>query len=347
MASTVVLIALLLILFFASLTLQSHGVKWGLRWARIAEITAWKGILYLLLFVGVTFAVLIAAVIAVVVPLTVLGIEVAEPYLTILGFAVAFIVPTLLIAKIWRASVWRAFQAVIPVTAANVLMMLFTTFVFRPFVYESFMAPTNSMAPTLLGHHSTGSCPRCGAPTYGTLPDARFPMPPNGLLMMCSRELKTCKVTDISESAGQPDRFMVSKFLSPQRWDVVAFRLPSDPSVYYVKRLVGMPGEELHIREGAIWIDGKKLDVPEALRGIEYLDSMQWNGVDHRVAGASPVKLGPDEYFMLGDFSAQASDSRLWETGAPGHPPYAVPAANMVGVVTHIFWPIGRWRVLR
>ena len=60
-----------------------------------------------------------------------------------------------------------------------------------------------------------------------------------------------------------------------------------------------------------------------------------------------PAKLGADEYFVLGDFSQQAADSRLWETGAPGHPTYAVPQSYLIGVVTHIYWPPSRWRILR
>ena len=60
-----------------------------------------------------------------------------------------------------------------------------------------------------------------------------------------------------------------------------------------------------------------------------------------------PAKLGDDEYFVLGDFSPQAKDSRLWREGAPGHTPYAVPASHIRGVVTHIYWPPKRWRILR
>jgi hypothetical protein len=50
---------------------------------------------------------------------------------------------------------------------------------------------------------------------------------------------------------------------------------------------------------------------------------------------------------VLGDFVAQSSDSRFWETGAHGHPPYAVPAENISGVVIHIYWPISRWASFR
>ncbi len=60
-----------------------------------------------------------------------------------------------------------------------------------------------------------------------------------------------------------------------------------------------------------------------------------------------PAQLADDEYYVLGDFSVASADSRLWHSGAPNHHPYAVPAANLVGVVTHIYWPVSRWRSFR
>jgi hypothetical protein len=59
------------------------------------------------------------------------------------------------------------------------------------------------------------------------------------------------------------------------------------------------------------------------------------------------ARLGEDEYFVLGDFSAMSKDSRLWGEGAPGHHPFAVPESHLRGVVTHIYWPPDRWRILR
>ena len=344
MASTVIYVSLLLFLLLGSLALQTIAIKWGLKWAKIAEITWWKGLLYLLLF----FVVTLVVAVAIFAPIAALNVDPSGPVLEILTTSIQIIIPILLIVKIWHASIWRAIQSLIPVVVATGVMPLFAIFVIRPFAYEAFVAPTNSMAPTILGNHSTGICPRCGASAYGFVPDGRrIPRPADGLVMMCSKELQSCKVMNISKSVGQPDRFLVSKLHSPRRWDAIVFRLPSDPQVNYVKRLIGLPGDELLIRDGAVWIDGKKLDVPDSLQGIEYLSSIEWNGVDHFGAGSTPVKLGPDEYFVLGDFSAQAADSRFWETGAPGHPPYAVPRDNVIGVVTHIYWPIGRWRILR
>ena len=120
-----------------------------------------------------------------------------------------------------------------------------------------------------------------------------------------------------------------------------------------VKRLVGLPGETVVIKDGAVWIDGRKLDPPLPLKGLNYVTEMPNPENDMPpipiLAGTPdrPAVLGADEYFVLGDFSPQSLDSRLFKKGAPGHPPYAVPESYIIGVVTHIYWPPSRWRILR
>ena len=158
------------------------------------------------------------------------------------------------------------------------------------------------------------------------------------------------KVVDPPHEKFSGDRLVVSKFIHPQRWDVIVFRYPEDPKTNYCKRLVGLPGETVVIRDGAVWIDGEKQTPPDSCNGLEYLDRILTAWLAMPVLWGSeekPASLGPDEYFVLGDFSARAKDSRLWQQGAPGHPPYAVPASYIVGVVTHIYWPPSRCRVLR
>ena len=143
------------------------------------------------------------------------------------------------------------------------------------------------------------------------------------------------------------DRILVSKLIEPKRWDLMVFRYPEDPSVNYVKRLVGLPGEKLAIRDGAIWINDEKMEPPASVAGIRYSPTIEWNGQVHSGPGSEPVELGRDEYFVLGDFVEQSSDSRFWQRGAPGHPPYAVPESHIVGVVVNIYWPINRWTSFR
>lgn len=227
-------------------------------------------------------------------------------------------------------------------------MALIAALLIRTFVCEAFLIPANSMAPTLLGPHWQSVCPDCGQPNFCTPVDPHDASanPPR---MICSN-FHTHKVSDVPPRVYLGDRFLVTKFLTPRRWDIVVFKYPEDPSILYTKRLVGLPGETVYIEDGAVWINGKKQDPPDALRGIEYLSEIPdfpdwpfelWGTKDR------PAVLGNDEYFVLGDFSAQSKDSRLWREGAPGHNPYAVPESYLRGVVTHVYWPPQRWRILR
>ena len=140
---------------------------------------------------------------------------------------------------------------------------------------------------------------------------------------------------------------IVAKFLKPKRWDVIVFRNPVNPREVYCKRLVGLPGEEIEIRDGSVWANGSELTAPEAIRRIRYVSGMPASSSEIWGAPGRPAKLAADEYFVLGDFSENAMDSRLWSRGAPGHHPYGVPESYVLGVATHIIWPARRWRTLR
>jgi signal peptidase I len=165
--------------------------------------------------------------------------------------------------------------------------------------------------------------------------------------MICRDNFHVTQPTDRGDKAFSSDHFLVAKFLRPQRWDIVAFRNPEEPTVLYVMRLVGLPGEEITIKDGQIWADGEMLTPPDSIRGIKYLSEIGdgygelWGSPDH------PAKLSEDEYFVLGDFSRASYDSRLWKRGAPGHNPFAVPESHLYGIVTHTYWPPGRWRTFR
>jgi signal peptidase I len=165
--------------------------------------------------------------------------------------------------------------------------------------------------------------------------------------MNCSAERRSVLVANVSRTTYGGDRIAVCKFIAPRRWDLIVFRYPENPNVNYVMRLVGLPNEELSIHDGAVWINGNKLTPPESIRGINYSPTIEHNGRVYSGPGSAPVKLGEDEYFVLGDFPEQSADSRMWEQGAPGHPPYAVPESHITGVAINIWWPLGRWTSFR
>ncbi len=88
-------------------------------------------------------------------------------------------------------------------------------------------------------------------------------------------------------------------FSDPQRGDIVIFKYPDDESENFIKRIIGLPGETLEIKEGVVYIDGEPLDEP-------YLKETPM-----------PENLGPYEipegyYFMMGDNRNNSKDSRRW-----------------------------------
>lgn len=155
---------------------------------------------------------------------------------------------------------------------ANTLEWLITAFmlafVFRAFVMEAFRIPTGSMADTLKGAHFRLRCPQCGykyehgfvPQSYGlpqdTIPPGSVPLP-RTRCPSCGHYLPSGGAVPVANG----DRILVLKciyqFREPRRWDVIVFKNPLDPSENYIKRLIGLPGEEVRIIDGDIYINGK------------------------------------------------------------------------------------------
>lgn len=273
----------------------------------------------------------------------------------LLNEAIALVVQLVLIficlMLLFRLSFGKSVLAWLP-TLLTVIPVIGIAFVYKTYVFETFAGPTNSMAPTILGDHATVTCPVCGKPAYGSVRDENN-IPHS---VICEQfhitereELLDAqpKVAEQIEEEGlhPRDRFITAKYLRPKRWDLITFRWPEDPSIIYIKRLIGLPGEIIVIRDGVVYANDKKLVLPPELQGIKYYsDEMRHFGGQLAGTEQQPAQLGPEEYFVLGDFTAAAADSRYWQKGASGHPPYAVPADHITGVVTHIFWPWQRMR---
>ena len=135
---------------------------------------------------------------------------------------------------------------------------------------------------------------------------------------------------------------------NPERGDVIVFRYPENPSVDYIKRVVGVPGDEIAYLNKVLYINGKKIDqeplgvyqagFPNLKRFKEDLD-----GVEHDIlvnimapAGDFVVKVPPNSYFVLGDNRDNSRDSRFWGF---------VPDENLVGKAFMIWmnWQWGHW----
>ncbi|GAB4224214.1 MAG: signal peptidase I [Acidobacteriota bacterium] len=86
-----------------------------------------------------------------------------------------------------------------------------------------------------------------------------------------------------------------------RRGDVVVFRFPRDPDVDFVKRVIGLPGDVVEVRDGLAIVNGEPLDEPYVL---------EQNRAMHRSTG--PRRVPPGHYFVMGDNRDNSNDSRVW-----------------------------------
>lgn len=120
--------------------------------------------------------------------------------------------------------------------------------------------------------------------------------------------------TSVSGDSMEPmlsngDNLIVDKisyrFKDPERYDIIVFPYQHEPNTYYIKRIIGLPGETVRIVEGYVYIDGWKLE--SDIYGAEV---MEYGGI-----AEEPITLGEDEYFVLGDNRNHSADSREANVG--------------------------------
>jgi signal peptidase I len=114
------------------------------------------------------------------------------------------------------------------------------------------------------------------------------------------------------------------RFSEPKRGDVIVFKFPNDPSQRYIKRIVGLPGDTVSVKEGKVFVSDMRLD--ESL----YLS-------DESTGGSTIITLEDDEYFVLGDNRQFSSDSRKWGK---------LPEENIVGKTLFRLFPpnaLAKW----
>lgn len=105
-----------------------------------------------------------------------------------------------------------------------------------------------------------------------------------------------------------------------ERGDIVVFWYPNDPEKSYVKRIIGLPGETVEVREGRILINNQEISEP-------YLDPQR--NLGHRTQ--TPVQVKEHYYFVMGDNRDNSSDSRIWGL---------VPEKYIYGKALFRYWPL-------
>jgi signal peptidase I len=153
-------------------------------------------------------------------------------------------------------------------TLISIVIAFAMAFVFRGFVIEAFVIPTGSMAPTLLGAHMRFHGPQSGA-SWAVGP--WFAIPP-GTDNYLRPQLDPDRRRDIAvhdpvtgqlqggtvQNLQSGDRILVLKYIyalrEPRRFDVIVFKNPTNPAQNYIKRLIGLPGEDIALVDGDVFV---------------------------------------------------------------------------------------------
>lgn len=127
--------------------------------------------------------------------------------------------------------------------------------------------------------------------------------------------------------ATSPARWLGQR--SIRRGDVVVFRHPPDPRVDYIKRVIGLPGERVEIRNKQVYIDGVALDEPYKVHATGIVYPRDAPGSRGTRDNFGPVVVPEGEYFVLGDNRDYSADSREWRF---------VPRSHVTGRALFVFW---------
>lgn len=119
------------------------------------------------------------------------------------------------------------------------------------------------------------------------------------------------------------------RFSDPKRYDIIVFPYQYEDDTYFIKRIIGLPGETVQIVDGTIYIDG------EVLQESYGREVMRSSGL-----AADPITLGDDEYFVLGDNRNDSTDSRDPSVGK-------IKRDQIIGRAWVRIWPLSKIGILR
>ncbi len=109
----------------------------------------------------------------------------------------------------------------------------------------------------------------------------------------------------------------------PNRGDVIIFEYPRDPSRDFIKRVIGLPGETIEVREGKVYVNDQLMPEPFGPNPGSY--------------NAGPLVVGPDEVYVMGDNRNNSSDSHMWGP---------LPLKLIIGRALVSYWPPQYWSLV-
>ena len=119
------------------------------------------------------------------------------------------------------------------------------------------------------------------------------------------------------------------RFRDPERFEIIVFPFQYEEHTYYIKRIIGLPGETIQIKEGQILIDGET-----------YVEKKDFPSVTNPGLAEEPITLGGTEYFVLGDNRNNSEDSRHVDIGN-------VDKKNIVGKLWMVTAPFDKFGFLK
>lgn len=122
------------------------------------------------------------------------------------------------------------------------------------------------------------------------------------------------------------------QFNKPKMGDVIVFKAPTDQEKDYIKRVIGVPGDTVFIKNGDVYVNGKHLD-----EGKYLAPSVKTYGGSF-LHENEPVTVPANSYFVLGDNRGGSSDSREWKF---------VPLKSVIGQSFLVYWPLNTMQIVK
>ena len=139
--------------------------------------------------------------------------------------------------------------------------------------------------------------------------------------------------SSMENTLSDGDNLIVDKityrFSDPKRYDIIVFPYQYEDNTYFIKRIIGLPGETVQIVDGTIYINGEVLD-----------ESYGREVMKNSGMAADPITLGEDEYFVLGDNRNDSTDSRDPSVGK-------IKRNQIIGRAWVRIWPLSKIGILR